>query len=216
MRKTALFIVFFLFFLPLVFARGDESSEKTNYIGIGSIFYQFDISFDRLLYQIGLKTATTVANERISELQESDNTEDIKGINMAAAQLREIELHIEDENTAKNVETELESLEQEFEISPDETKDIINNDPDLTKMLEMIGDMKVGVQTTGIIEKKYIVTINDGKILSIEEVPDLGDLPYLTIEYSEIIESLKNEETKNRNMKRVMDLIAIRDIYKRG
>ena len=192
----------FIFLSTTVFA----DAKNRGSIGTDSVFYRLDIAFDNLFINLNLKNVDDVAEERLAEMEEAQNTDDIKGLEIAKEHLDKIEHLVTDEKIKEDIEKENEDIKLYAGFTEQELIDAINK---YSKIELLTADVSsVYVQTEGLEEKNYLVTADNGKVISISEVAEIPEdtETIIKVAYSKILLSIKDVEYREKKLDQLLKM----------
>lgn len=172
-------------------------------IGTDSFLYNFDIFLDKVFIGIGLENADNVAQERLAEIQEAKNLDDIKGFETAQQALNDIEDQVQDEDVKLDIDKENEDIKNYIDFTEADLIVAINDYSKIDQLAEGIDALYV--KTTGFEKKVYIIQLANNKVVSIKEVDSVPDnVNPLSVAYSEILLIMKDSDYKEIKLNQLL------------
>lgn len=206
MRK---FICFFLIF-SIALALPCYAKENDN-IKADSWLYLFDIIIDNTMFKIGLKSAESIAKERLKEVNEAINLEDTEALTKAKKQLDKIMPDIDNDSLISDVFKIEQKIEENYEIDLSNLIINLNKYPNLAELTK--GYDAVGISLIGLKTGYYAVYMTEGRILSIEHKQYLI-VPNLELDYAEILKASQDQDYMNEKLDELLKYKKYIKMYK--
>lgn len=206
----AINVIIFVLLLCIATATAQEP-KKIDAGGLrpDNPLYFLDVGIDRALVQLGLKNADSVAEERLQEISEARLLDDAKSAEKALDDLDRIKDQTS-ESMFQKIEEEEEVIEDEFMISETDALDALNAYPQLAKIID--GIPVVGIETTGLLEKKFYLYFQDGKAIRIQETDgDISMIPNIKLPYSHILKAVEDEEFRTKQLDKLLKFRQIKE-----
>lgn len=202
------FILSAMIFVVLLSTTVVAQTTNGGSIGTDSIFYKWEVRFDNFMVNVGLKQASSIAKERLAEIEEAQLLDDVKGMEIAKQALDNLQSKVTDEEILEQIEQTNEDIKQYADFTEQELILAINEYSQIQQLTKDVDNFYV--QTTGLEKKIYVISIAMNKVVSIKEVSTLPTgTVYIKVAYSEILLILKDTKYKEIKLNQLLKLKEI-------
>lgn len=200
-------IIYFFIVLSIAIATPCYAKEQTDNVKADSWLYFLDTVFDSTMYKIGLRSADSIATERLDELNEAIILEDVEAAEKAKEELDEIMPNVENRTILQDVFETEEKIQQNYDIDLIELTIKLNNYPNLAELTK--GYKGVGISLIGLKTGYYAVYLEEGRVLSIQEKQYLI-VPNIEIDYTNALKASQDQNYMNNQLD---ELLKYKRIY---